>query len=47
MLFGTDWPAIDPERAVAEIAALNLRPDAASLVMGENARRVFGLDDEA
>ncbi len=43
VLFGTDWPAIDPERAVAEIAALDIRPDAAALVMGENARRVFGL----
>lgn len=43
VLFGTDWPVIDPERAVAEIAALGLREESHRLMMRDNARRVFGL----
>ena len=45
VLFGTDWPVIDPERAVAEIAELGLRPDAQALLMRGNALRVFRLPD--
>lgn len=41
VLFGTDWPVIDPRRAVAEIAAHGLRPEAHEAVMGGNALRVF------
>jgi len=41
VLFGTDWPVIDPERAVREIEALDMRPDAHSLMMRENALSVF------
>jgi predicted TIM-barrel fold metal-dependent hydrolase len=43
VLFGTDWPVIDPERAVAEIAQLKMREDAERLMMRDNALRVFGL----
>lgn len=43
VLFGTDFPVIDPERAMQEIAALNVRPEAYALLMRENARRVFNL----
>ena len=43
VLFGSDWPAIDPERAVADIAELELRPEAKALLMHGNARRVFDL----
>jgi predicted TIM-barrel fold metal-dependent hydrolase len=43
VLFGTDWPVIDPERAVAEIAALGLREESHRLMMRENALRVFKL----
>jgi predicted TIM-barrel fold metal-dependent hydrolase len=43
VMFGSDWPAIDPERAVAEIAALDIGAEAASLLMSENALRVFRL----
>ena len=43
MLFGTDWPVIDPERAVAEIAALDLRPESRRALMRDNALRVFDL----
>jgi predicted TIM-barrel fold metal-dependent hydrolase len=41
VLFGTDWPVIDPRRAVAEIAAHGLKPEAHANVMRENALRVF------
>jgi hypothetical protein len=43
VLFGTDWPVIDPERAVAEIAALGLREESHRLMMRDNALRVFRL----
>ena len=43
VLFGTDFPVIDPERAMQEIATLNVRPEAYALLMRENARRVFNL----
>ncbi len=41
ILFGTDWPVIDPERAVAEVAALGLRPASHARLMRENALAVF------
>ncbi len=41
VLFGTDWPVIDPERAMAEIAALDLRPEARALLLRDNALRIF------
>lgn len=41
VLFGTDWPVIDPERAVVEIDSLGIRPDAKRMLMRENALRVF------
>lgn len=47
VLFGTDWPVIDPERAVAEIDALALRPQTMTQLMRENALRVFRLPESA
>ena len=47
VLFGTDWPVIDPERAVAEIDALGLRPESRRALMRENALRVFRLPESA
>ena len=41
VLFGTDWPVIDPERAVAEVQALGLRPESHRRLMRENALDVF------
>ncbi|MBI2323311.1 MAG: amidohydrolase [Chloroflexi bacterium] len=43
VLFGTDWPVIDPERAIAEIEELGLRPEAKRKFLRENALRVFKL----
>lgn len=41
VLFGTDWPVIDPERAVAEIEDLDLRAEAKEKLLRGNALRVF------
>ena len=43
VLFGTDWPVIDPERAVREIGELGLRPESHAALMHGNAHRVFRL----
>jgi len=47
VLFGTDWPVIDPERAVAEIAELDFRPEAYRRLMRDNALAVFSRLPEA
>jgi uncharacterized protein len=41
VLFGSDWPVIDPERAVREVDALGLRPESKQLLMRDNALKVF------
>lgn len=41
VLFGTDWPVIDPERAVAEVADLGLREASHAMLMRANALKVF------
>lgn len=41
VLFGTDWPVIDPERAVREVGELNFRPESFQCLMRENALRIF------
>lgn len=43
VMFGTDWPVVDPERAVTEVDALNLRDESRQLLMRDNALRVFKL----
>ena len=43
VMFGTDWPVIDPERAVAEMHAHELRPEPMRLIMRDTAKRVFRL----
>jgi predicted TIM-barrel fold metal-dependent hydrolase len=43
VLFGTDWPVIDPERAISEINALGMREDSLRLMLRDNALRVFRL----
>lgn len=42
-LFGTDWPVIDPVRAVQEVEELNFRPKAKKKIMRDNAIRIFKL----
>lgn len=43
VMFGTDWPVIDPERAVAEMQAHDFRPDAMRQIMRDTAVKVFKL----
>jgi len=43
VLFGTDWPVVDPERALREINALGLRPESKRKLLRDNALRVFRL----
>ena len=43
VMFGTDWPVIDPERAVREIDELGMREESKQLMMRDNALRVFNL----
>jgi len=45
VLFGTDWPVIDPERAMAEIAELDIKSEAKELLMRGNALRIFNLPE--
>ena len=44
VMFGTDWPVIDPIRAVDEFNNLNFKNSSKELVLRENAMRVFNLD---
>lgn len=41
VLFGTDWPVIDPERAVREVGELDLKESAERKLMRENALKIF------
>jgi predicted TIM-barrel fold metal-dependent hydrolase len=41
VLFGTDFPVIDPERAVREVNELGFRPEAHAKLMRDNALRIF------
>ena len=41
VLFGTDWPVINPECAVREVGELGLRPESERMLMRENALRIF------
>lgn len=41
VLFGTDWPVIDPRRARKEISALNLRSESERCLLRDNALAVF------
>ena len=43
VLFGTDWPVIDPVRAIREIDSLDIRPETRECLLRDNALRVFKL----
>jgi len=47
VLFGTDWPVIGPERAMAEINAMDLRPESRAKLLRENALKLFRLPESA
>ena len=44
VMFGTDWPVIDPERAVREMQEHEFRPESLEKVMRGNAAKVFRLE---
>jgi predicted TIM-barrel fold metal-dependent hydrolase len=44
VMFGTDWPVVDPVRAMREIDALDLKPESKAALLRGNAARVFRLD---
>ena len=43
VLFGTDWPVVDPERAMDDVAAMDWRPAAKRKVLRDNALALFGI----
>jgi uncharacterized protein len=43
VLFGSDWPAIAPDRWLADFAKLDIKPDVRPLILKENARRLLGI----
>ncbi|MBT5216380.1 MAG: amidohydrolase [Gammaproteobacteria bacterium] len=44
VMFGTDWPVIDPIRAIEEVDNLNLKEESKQLMLRDNAIKVFNLD---
>jgi uncharacterized protein len=44
VLFGTDYPALTPERWLRDFDALDIRDEVRPLILKENAVRLLGLD---
>ena len=44
VLFGTDWPVIDPERAVREMRDHGFRDESFARIMRSNALELFDFD---
>jgi hypothetical protein len=47
VMFGTNYPMISPDAALADLDALQLDAETRELFLADNARRVFGLDSTA
>ncbi len=45
VLFGSDFPAITPDRWIRDFGNLDIKPDVRPLIMKENAARLLGLGD--
>ena len=43
MLFGSDWPAITPDRWLDDFAKIDIREEVRPMILKNNARRVLGL----
>ena len=43
VLFGSDYPALTPDRWIADFETLTIKPDVKPLIMKENAVRLLGL----
>ena len=46
VMFGSNYPMIQPQRALADLDALGLSPEARQLFLKDNARRVFKLEPQ-
>ena len=46
VLFGSDWPVMEPDRWLAEFDELGFKPEVRQKVLLENAKRLFGLTQE-
>jgi predicted TIM-barrel fold metal-dependent hydrolase len=46
-MFGSDYPYITPERWLADLDSIPMRPDVLPLLFRENAMRVMGLTPES
>jgi len=44
MLFGSDYPAIKPERWISDFEQAGFREEVRPLILKENAARLFGLE---
>ena len=47
MLFGTDYPALTPERWLRDFETLQIKDDVKPLILKANAVRLLGLDGAA
>lgn len=45
VIFGSDWPVIDPERAMSEIDIHNFRPESLRKILRDNTVKIFKLDE--
>ncbi|MCW5771805.1 MAG: amidohydrolase [Rhodospirillaceae bacterium] len=43
VLFGSDWPAIAPDRWLADFEKLDIKPEVRPLILKENARKLLGI----
>ena len=43
MLFGSDWPAITPDRWLEDFEKIDIRDDVRPLILKENARKLLGI----
>jgi uncharacterized protein len=43
VLFGTDYPALTPERWIEDFDQLDMKPEVRPLILKENAIRMLGL----
>jgi len=43
VLFGSDWPAITPDRWLADFDTLDIKDDAKPLILKDNARKILGI----
>jgi predicted TIM-barrel fold metal-dependent hydrolase len=43
MLFGSDWPVIEPDRWLSEFGELPIRPESQQRILLDNARELFGI----